>query len=97
MLSQDRANLAISQIDQAISIVSAARAAVGVYQNRLEYAYNNAAKYEENIKASESRIRDADMTKEVTELTGQQILLQSSQTLMVQANQITQGILQLLK
>lgn len=95
--TRGNANTAISQIDYAINRVSDARATVGVYQNRLEYAFTNAAKYEENLTSSESRIRDADIAKEITNLTGHQILLQSSQAMLVQANQITQAILQLLK
>lgn len=97
VLTREEANRAITEIDAAISKVSDARSSVGVYQNRLEHAFNNVSNYELNITAAESRIRDVDMSGEITKLTNQQTLLQASQAMMAQANQTTQGILQLLK
>lgn len=95
--SNENANLAISKVDWAINRVSNARSTVGVFQNRFEHAYSNASLFESNLTASESRIRDSDVSKEIVYLQKQQILLQSSQSMMAQAGQITQGILQMLK
>ncbi|WP_158231624.1 flagellin [Sporosarcina sp. P18a] len=97
ILTRNDANAAITEIDDAISAISSARASVGTYQNRLEHTFNNVSNYELNISGAESRIRDLDMSGEITKLTNQQILLQASQAMSVQANQMTQGILQLLK
>ncbi|MDV6376974.1 flagellin [Sporosarcina sp. GW1-11] len=98
VVTREQADQAISLLDQAIQKISSERSKYGSYQNALEHVGNNVANYRENIlAAAESRIRDADMSKEITELTAHQILLQSSQTMTVQENQMTQGILELLK
>jgi flagellin len=87
----------ISEIDAAIAAVSQQRATFGAVQNRLEYALNNLATYQENLMASESRIRDADMASEMVEFTKLQILQQAGTAMLSQANQAPQGVLSLLR
>ena len=87
----------ISEIDAAIDNVSAQRAALGAVQNRLEYTLQDAAIYEENVTASESRIRDVDMAAEMVEFTKLQILQQAGTAMLAQANQASQGVLSLLR
>jgi flagellin len=90
-------NTDISQIDAAIDAVSAQRAQFGAVQNRLEYTLQNAAIYEENLTASESRIRDVDMAAEMVNFTKLQILQQAGTSMLAQANQSSQGVLALLR
>ena len=90
-------NTDISEIDAAIDNVSAQRAQFGAVQNRLEHTLANLAIYEENIAASESRIRDVDMAKEMVEFTKLQILQQAGTSMLAQANQSSQGVLSLLR
>jgi flagellin len=66
-------------------------------QNRLEHRMNNLATYQENLTASESRIRDVDMAAEMTSYTKENILQQAGTSMLAQANQMPQSILQLLK
>jgi flagellin len=87
----------ISEIDVAINNVSAQRAGFGAVQNRLEYTLHNAAIYQENLTASESRIRDVDMAAEMVEFTKKQILQQAGVSMLAQANQSSQGVLSLLR
>src|SRR5919205_1246458 len=87
----------ISEIDAAIDNVSALRAQFGAVQNRLEYTLENAAIYQENLTASESRIRDVDMAAEMVEFTKLQILQQAGTSMLAQANQASQGVLALLR
>src|SRR3954465_15090141 len=87
----------ISEIDAAIDNVSAQRAQFGAVQNRLEYTLQNAAIYEENLTASESRIRDVDMAAEMVQFTKLQILQQAGTSMLAQANQSSQGVLSLLR
>ena len=87
----------ISEIDTAIDNVSAQRAQFGAVQNRLEYTLQNAAIYEENLTASESRIRDVDMASEMVNFTKLQILQQAGTSMLAQANQSSQGVLALLR
>ena len=94
--SQASAASAISSYDQAIRIVSQNRAYLGAIQNRLEHTIENLAITAENLTASESRIRDTDIAKEMMNLTKQNILLQAAQSMLAQVNQQSQGILQLL-
>jgi flagellin len=77
--------------------VSKQRADLGAYQNRLEYARVGLSVGEENLAASESRIRDTDMAEEVVDFTKNQILVQSSTAMLAQANQVPQTVLQLLQ
>jgi flagellin len=90
-------NTDIDQIDTAINNVSAQRAQFGAVQNRLEYTAQDAAIYEENLTASESRIRDVDMAAEMVQFTKLQILQQAGTSMLAQANQASQGVLALLR
>ncbi|MGN7479021.1 flagellin N-terminal helical domain-containing protein [Solibacillus silvestris] len=94
--SQENANSAITIIDNAITKASNARSTIGAYQNMFEHAYNNVKNAEENLTKAESNLRDADIAKEISELKKNQILLQSSQSMMTQVNQMSQGILEIL-
>ena len=87
----------ISVIDNAIKNVSTARANFGAVQNRLEHRLNNLATYQENLTASESRIRDVDMAAEMTKFTKLNILQQAGTSMLAQANQAPQGVLSLLR
>ena len=87
----------IAGIDAAINNVSAARATFGAVQNRLEHTATNLASYQENLTASESRIRDADMASEMVNFTKLQILTQAGTSMLSQANQAPQGVLSLLR
>jgi flagellin len=87
----------ISEIDTAIANVSTQRAAFGAVQNRLEYALNNLSTYQENLTASESRIRDVDMASEMVDFTKLQILQQAGTAMLAQANQAPQSVLSLLQ
>ncbi|MGJ9384193.1 flagellin [Salipaludibacillus sp. CF4.18] len=69
----------------------------GSQQNRLEYIFTNLTNYGENLTTAESRIRDADMALEMTNFTRNNILNQSATAMLAQANQLPQGILQLLQ
>jgi flagellin len=87
----------IAEIDAAIDKVSATRASYGAVQNRLEHTLNNLATYQENLMASESRIRDVDMASEMVNFTKQQILQQAGTSMLAQANQAPQSVLSLLR
>jgi flagellin len=87
----------IADIDTAINNISAARATFGAVQNRLEHTISNLASYTENLTASESRIRDADMASEMVQFTKLQILQQAGTSMLSQANQAPQGVLSLLR
>ncbi|NLC19847.1 MAG: hypothetical protein GX757_11680 [Clostridiales bacterium] len=95
--TQESANLAITTVDEALKKVSAERAKLGAYQNRLEHTINNLGTSSENLTAAESRIRDVDMAKEIMEQTKNAILVQAAQAMLAQANQQPQGVLQLLQ
>jgi len=87
----------IDVIEKAITQVSAERSKLGAYQNRLEHTIKNLDTSAENLQASESRIRDVDMAKEMMEYTKNMILQQAAQAMLAQANQAPQGVLQLLQ
>ena len=87
----------IVKIDSAITSVSNQRAKLGAVQNRLEHTINNLGASSENLTAAESRIRDVDMAKEMSEFTKNNILSQASQAMLAQANQQPQNVLQLLR
>jgi flagellin len=87
----------IEEIDTAINNVSSARAQFGAVQNRLEHTASNLASYQENLTASESRIRDADMATEMVQFSKLQILSQAGTSMLAQANQAPQGVLSLLR
>ena len=88
---------AISAIDAAISNVSSMRGQFGAVQNRLEHTLNNLSTYQENLTASESRIRDVDMASEMVEFSKNQILQQAGTSMLAQANQAPQAVLSLLR
>ncbi|MDD2457531.1 MAG: flagellin [Eubacteriales bacterium] len=92
-----QANTLIEQLDVAIGQVSTQRSQFGAVQNRLEHTIKNLDTSAENLQASESRIRDVDMAKEMMELTKNNILQQAAQAMLAQANQAPQGVLQLLR
>jgi flagellin len=87
----------ISAIDAAIENVSKMRGQFGAVQNRLEHTLNNLATYQENLMASESRIRDVDMASEMVEFSKNQILQQAGTSMLAQANQAPQAVLSLLR
>lgn len=87
---------AITKIDDAIKTVSNERSKLGAVQNRLEHTINNLGASSENLTAAESRIRDTDMAKEMMNFTKNNILTQAAQSMLAQANQQPQGVLQLL-
>lgn len=93
----DSARHAISVAQAAIDMVSSMRSDFGAMQNRLDHTINNLSVQEENITAAESRIRDVDMAKEMMAYTKNNILVQSAQAMLAQANQVPQGVLQLLQ
>ncbi len=95
--SQSAASDAITTIQKAIETVSAERSKLGAYQNRLEHTIANLGTSSENLTAAESRIRDVDMAKEMMEFTKSSILTQAAQAMLAQANQLPQGVLQLLR
>lgn len=89
------ANLTLVQ--NAIDSVSGLRSDLGAVQNRLEHTINNLGTTSENLQAAESRIRDVDMAKEMSEFTKNNILQQAATAMLAQANQQPQGVLQLLR
>lgn len=95
--SQTTSESAIESIDSAIDLVNAERAALGALANRFENTINNLTTSSENTSAAESRIRDVDMAKEMMNFTKNNILTQAAQAMLAQANQLPQGVLQLLR
>jgi flagellin len=95
--TQIDANRSIDTIDKAVNKVSLVRAKLGAVQNRLEHKVNNLNVTNENITSSESRIRDTNIADELLALTSAKILTQTSQTMLIQANQIPQNVLSLLQ
>ena len=95
--THEKAAAAITVFNDAIERVSAERSRMGAVQNRLEHTVDNLKYMSENTTAAESRIRDLDMALEMTAYTKNNILVQSAQAMLAQANQLPQGVLQLLK
>jgi flagellin len=89
--------LTLENIDAAIEEISTVRSGFGATQNRLEHRLNNLATYQENLVASESRIRDVDMAQEMVNFSKLQILQQAGTAMLAQANQSPQGVLSLLR
>jgi len=87
---------AISALTQSINALSTNRATLGAIQNRLEFKIQNLDNSAENLQAAESRIRDVDMAKMMTEFTKNNILFQASTAMLAQANAIPQSVLQLI-
>jgi len=92
----DAANSAIGSLDSALKQVSKQRADLGAYQNRFEMAAKGISVAAENLQASESRIRDADMASEMVSFTKNQILSQAGNAMLAQANARSQNVMQLL-
>ena len=92
-----QAQASIDVVNKAIDIISSMRSDFGALQNRLEHTINNLGVQTENLSAAESRIRDVDMAKEMMTYTKNNILVQASQAMLAQANQVPQGVLQLLQ
>ena len=91
------ASTSIAVVDAAIADVSTFRGKLGANQNRLEHAINNLSVAQENLAASESRIRDTDMAEEMAKFTRSQILQQAGTAMLAQANQVPQSVLSLLR
>ncbi len=94
--TQDGAQAAVDVIKSAINSVSSTRGKLGATQNRLEHTANNLSTMKENIQDAEATIRDTDIAEEMMAYTKNNILVQSAQAMLAQANQIPQGVLQLL-
>lgn len=95
--NRDTASATITSVDNAIKKVSDQRSSLGAVQNRLEHTINNLGTASENLTAAESRIRDTDMAAEMMQFTKNNILTQAAQSMLAQANQQPQGVLQLLQ
>jgi len=92
----DNSNRTIGIVDDALQKIAKQRADLGAYYNRMEYASKGLMNAYENIQASESRIRDADMAETLVNFTKDQILVQSGTAMLAQANMKTRTVLQLL-
>ena len=95
--TQDKANAAINAIESALQKALDEQANIGAVQTRLAYTSSNLTTAAENVQNSESTIRDADMAKEMTEYTKNNVLLQAAQSMLAQANQNSSAVLSLLK
>ncbi len=95
--TQEGAKAAVDVIKSAINYVSDVRGTLGATQNRLDHTINNLSVMEENIQDAESTIRDTDVADEMMAYTKNNILIQSAQAMLAQANQVPQGVLQLLQ
>ena len=94
---QDSAGAAVNVIKEAINYVSDVRGTLGATQNRLDHTINNLSVMTENIQDAESTIRDTDIAEEMMAYTKNNILIQAAQAMLAQANQVPQGVLQLLQ
>ena len=94
---QDSAAKALDMIKSAINYVSDVRGTLGATQNRLDHTINSLSVMQENIQDAESTIRDTDVADEMMAYTKNNILIQSAQAMLAQANQVPQGVLQLLQ
>ncbi len=95
--TEEAAQAAIDKIKKAINTVSDVRGTLGATQNRLDHTINNLSVMTENIQDAESTIRDVDVAEEMMAYTKNNILIQSAQAMLAQANQVPQGVLQLLQ
>lgn len=95
--TQTKANAAINVLDNAIAKALDQQTTIGSVESRLEYTSSNLSTASENVQASESTIRDADMAKEMTEYTNNNVLLQAAQSMLAQANQSSSNVLSLLQ
>ena len=92
-----RAERSITLLDEAIKRISVQRSKIGAYENALEHTIENLTTSNTNLIASESRIRDADMSKSMLDLVKYQIIHQSGTSMLAQANQLPQSVLNLLQ
>ncbi len=97
VMSFEEAGTAIDDFDYAINMVSSNRSSIGAFMNRLEHTIANVDNTAENTQAAESRLRDTDMAEEMVEYSAANILAQAGQSILAQANQGKQGVLQLLQ
>ena len=95
--TRDKANAAINVLDNAISKALDQQTTIGAVQSRLNYTSQNLTTASENVQASESTIRDADMAKAMTNYTKNNVLMQAAQAMLAQANQASSGVLSLLQ
>ena len=95
--NQQQANAAINVLDAAIQKALDQQTTIGAVQSRLEYTQSNLTTASENVTAAESTIRDADMAKEMTEYTKNNVLMQAAQSMLAQANQSSSNVLSLLQ
>lgn len=95
--TQDKANAAINVLDNAVQKALDQQTTIGAVESRLEYTSSNLTTASENVQSSESTIRDADMAKEMTNYTKNNVLLQAAQSMLSQANQNSSSVLSLLK
>ncbi|MGM9580459.1 MAG: flagellin [Anaerovibrio sp.] len=95
--TQNKANAAINVLDNAIAKALDQQTTIGSVESRLEYTSSNLTTASENVQASESTIRDADMAKEMTNYTKNNVLLQAAQSMLAQANQSSSNVLSLLQ
>ncbi|MBB5336835.1 flagellin [Pectinatus brassicae] len=91
------ANAAVNVLDNAVQKALKEQTKIGAVENRLDYTQSNLTTQSENVQASESTIRDANMAKEMTEYTKNNVLMQASQAMLAQANSSSQNVLQLLQ
>lgn len=95
--TQQQANAAINVLDNAVQKALDQQTTIGSVESRLAYTSSNLTTASENVQASESTIRDADMAKEMTEYTKNNVLLQAAQSMLAQANQSSSSVLSLLQ
>jgi len=95
--TQEKANAAINVLDNAVQKALDQQTTIGSVQSRLEYTSSNLTTASENVQAAESTIRDADMAKEMTNYTKNNVLLQAAQSMLAQANQSSSSVLSLLQ
>ena len=95
--NQENANAAINVLDAAIQKALDQQTTIGSIESRLEYTQSNLTTASENVTAAESTIRDADMAKEMTEYTKNNVLMQAAQSMLAQANQSSSNVLSLLQ
>ena len=91
------AGAAITRMDEAIKAVSSARSKLGAYENRLDYSVTSLDAFEENMTEAQSRLADTDMAQEMTTYTQQNVLNQAAISVLTQANDMPQQVLQLLQ
>ena len=95
-LCQEGSSRAISTLDNAVAKISSVRASLGAYQNRLEHTISNLDISEENMTSAMSRIEDVDMAEEMSEYTASNVIQQAGISVLSQANDVPQMVLQLL-